>query len=84
MATKHVVYIGPFADGVEIADTGQWATPGESVEVPDEVAGRPPKGKPDSDGYDPGEGLLAQTSSWARPGTKAAKEAPSEETTTDA
>lgn len=72
---KNVVYVGPFADGVEIADTGAWASPGEPVEVPDEVAGRPPKGKPEDEDYDPGEGLLAQTSNWAKAGTKAAKAA---------
>jgi hypothetical protein len=78
---KHVVYVGPFADGVEIADTGQWAHPGEPVEVPDDVAGRPPKGSPDDEGYDAGQGLLAQPANWAKAGTKAAKAATSEEPT---
>jgi hypothetical protein len=78
----NVVYIGPFAEGVEIAETGQWANPGEPVEVPTEVAGRAPKGKPEDEDYDSGEGLLAQPANWAKAGTKAAKaavEATSEE-----
>lgn len=35
------------------------------VDVPDELAGRPPSGVPFDEDYDPGEGLLAQTDSWA-------------------
>lgn len=78
-----VVYIGgsranrsadPDALGdVEIAATGQWATFGEPVDVDADVAGRAPKGD------DPGEGLLAQPDNWAKPTTKAAKAALSEE-----
>jgi hypothetical protein len=51
------------------------AYPGEPVEVPEEIAGRPPSGTPGEEGYDPGAGLLAQTANWAKPRTKAAKEA---------
>lgn len=47
-----------------IAATGQSCPFGETVDVPDEVAGRPPSGTPGTKGYDPGEGLLAQTDVW--------------------
>lgn len=36
----------------------------DDVEVPDELAGRPPSGDPEDDNYDPGEGLLAQVDAW--------------------
>lgn len=71
---KSVRYVGPhralpdepLIDGlrpdVEIAAAGDWrgcwAEAGKAVEVPDEVAGKAPKGA------DPGEGLLAQTGNW--------------------
>ena len=58
MATKTIKYIGPFADGVEIADLGIFAEPGEPFEVDEEVAGYAP------DGDDPGAGLLAQTDNF--------------------
>lgn len=32
-----VTYVGPYADGVEIAATGQVVAPGETVEVPDNL-----------------------------------------------
>lgn len=57
MATKTLLYIGPFAAGVGI-DTGQWFDPGQPVEVDDDIAGRAP------DGDDPGAGLLAQTGNF--------------------
>lgn len=37
---------------------------GAVVEVPAEIAGRPPKGEPGTKSYDPGEGFLAQTDVW--------------------
>ena len=58
MATKTLIYVGPFAAGVYI-DTGQHLLPGEPAEVDAAVAGRAPEGD------DPGEGLLAQASNFA-------------------
>lgn len=58
MATKTLIYVGPFAGGVYI-DTGQHLLPGEPVDVDAAVAGRAPEGD------DPGEGLLAQTGNFA-------------------
>lgn len=60
---KTVTYIGGFADGVGLPD-GQWVAPGESVTVDNELAGRAPKGKPEDEDYDPGEGLLAQVTNF--------------------
>jgi hypothetical protein len=66
---KRVSYVGGH-DEVEIAATGQTCKRGESIEVDDDLAGRPPKGDPlDADGnpnpdYDYGEGLLAQPDNW--------------------
>lgn len=42
---------------------------GQVIEVPAEIAGKPPKGDPDSKTYDPGSGLLAQADVW-EPGPK--------------
>ncbi len=58
MPTK-IVYVGPFADGVEIGATGQWVRPGEDVEVDSDLA----------------DSLLEQKANWSRPTTKAAKAA---------
>lgn len=73
---QEVEYIGPF-DEVEVDGVGL-VHPGEPVQVADEIAGRPPKGhRADGDDYDPGFGLLAQTTNWRRPKRKpAAKKAP--------
>lgn len=57
MATKTLLYIGPFVDGVQI-ETGQWLAPGDPVDVDEDVAGHAP------DGDDPGSGLLAQTGNF--------------------
>lgn len=51
-----IVYIGPFVEGVELED-GQWAEPGEPVEVDSDM----------------GDRLLDQVDNFARPTTKAAK-----------
>lgn len=62
-----IIYIGPSGTGVGTDDDRYWFDPGEPVEVPDELAGRPPRppsGNPDEEDYDPGdegEGLLAQS-----------------------
>ena len=58
MPTK-IVYVGPFADGVEIQATGDWVRPGQEVEVDTELA----------------ESLLEQEANWARPTTKVAQAA---------
>jgi len=58
---KSIVYVGPF-DEVE-TDFGI-ARRGERFDVPDEAAGRAPKGRRWSDIHDPGEGLLAQPDNW--------------------
>lgn len=55
---------GPPFPELEIAATGQVVARGEAVEVSKAVAGRAPKGKPGEEGYDPGEGLLAQVDVW--------------------
>jgi hypothetical protein len=72
-----VKYVGQF-DEVEIAVTGQVCKQGETVDVPDEVAGQPPSTKHEKgdDGKtveveDPGEGLLAQPANWEPAATKA-------------
>ena len=57
MATKTLIYVGPFAAGVGI-DTGQWLEPGDPVEVDEDVAGHAPEGD------DLGAGLLAQTANF--------------------
>lgn len=38
--------------------------PGEVFEVDEQLAGRAPSGTPGEDGYDPGEGLLAQVGNY--------------------
>lgn len=53
-----------------IAATGQAVPYRHQVEVPDELAGRVPTGKPGDEDYDPGEGLLAQTDVWRPVGSK--------------
>lgn len=58
-----VTYVGPFPE-VELYDTGDWVNQGETIDVRDSLAGRPPSGEPGTDDYDPGEGLLAQTANW--------------------
>lgn len=63
MATKTLLYVGPFAAGVGI-DTGQWLEPGDPVDVDEDVAGYPPSGTPGDDDYDPGAGLLAQATNF--------------------
>ena len=84
--TTRVTYIGPMV-AVEIAETGQVVKHGETVAVPDDLAGhapvpgRPAVGEPDSDDYepavpdDPGAGLLAQRDVWAGPRTADAQQA---------
>ncbi len=57
MATKTILYVGPFAGGVQI-ETGQWLERGDPAEVDEAVAGRAPEGD------DPGAGLLAQTGNF--------------------
>ena len=37
MATRKIRYVGPFAEGVEIADTGQWVQQNHQVEVDEDV-----------------------------------------------
>ena len=49
--------------GREVPDVGDVA-PGETLEVPAAVAGRPPAGTPGEDDFDPGAGLLAQVDVW--------------------
>lgn len=79
-----IVYHGVFADGVEIADTGDWAGPGAPIDVPDDLAGHPPvvdehgelvldpeTGLP----VDEGGGLLAQAVNWRRATPKEIKAA---------
>ena len=70
MATK-IVYVGPFPAGAEIADTGHWVTPGDTVEVDDGIAGRPPSGVPGEEHYDAGAGLLAQVANFIPAGSAA-------------
>lgn len=73
MGTTKVVYAGQSVQGVELADTGQFAHLGRPLEVDEDLAGRPPSGTPGEDGFDPGSGLLA--GDFARPGTKRARDA---------
>lgn len=65
MATKTIMYRGPFVEGVQI-ETGQVLRPNEPADVDEAVAGRPP------DGDDPGEGLLAQTGNFVEADMSAA------------
>jgi len=60
-----LVYTGPF-EAVEIptGTSDVIATSGAVVDVDDAVAGRAPKGTPGEDGYDAGEGLLAQADNF--------------------
>lgn len=55
----------------EIDDVGV-CEPGDTIDVPDELAnGTPPSGKPDDLDYHPGtSGLLAQTDVWEKATTK--------------
>jgi hypothetical protein len=60
-----LTYIGPH-DEVEIADVGV-VRRGQSIDVPDDLAGRPPvqlDDGDDGDEIDLGEGLLAQPDNW--------------------
>lgn len=61
MGTVSIVYLGPDPYGVVIADTGQFAHTGHPVPVDSELAER----------------LLEQEGTFAKAGTKAAKEAAS-------
>lgn len=79
-----VVYEGPH-DAVEVPDLAPFVgvdefpdldvvvARGVPTDVPDEVAGRPPKGAPGDEKYDPGEGLLAQDTWSAGPPDKPAR-----------
>lgn len=63
---KQLRYIGFSAQGVEVGE-GDWYgyfPHGEVVEVPDDIAGRPPSGAPGEEKYDPGTGLLAQVGNF--------------------
>ncbi len=74
-----VVYVGPSLDGVEIDGLEVVAEPGVPVDVPDDVAGRVPHGHRADEDYDPGEGLLAQSSNWQpAPTVKVSKPAKSD------
>lgn len=76
MATKiPVEYTGPF-DEVEIATTGLVVKRGETVELYPALAGRAPSGEPGAEGYDPGEGLLAQVDTWRAVKAKAKQSTP--------
>lgn len=68
MATKTIIYQGPFAEGVTI-ETGQHLLPGEPIDVDEAVVGRAPEGD------DPGEGLLAQTGNFVAVTVKGRKPA---------
>ncbi len=85
MPSTAIVYVGPFRcfDGdppVEapavFLSTGQAAQFGVPLDVESALAGRPPSGEPGTEGYDPGEGLLAQSTCWqpAAPAAKTVKE----------
>lgn len=53
---------------------------GTVIDVPDEIAGKPPKGEPGNKTYDPGSGLLAQTDVWETgPKSASVKNDPPEE-----
>jgi hypothetical protein len=56
------VQLAPTEAPQRIAATGQRVEPGEVVEIPDHVAGRPPSGE--GEDRDLGEGLLAQDEKW--------------------
>lgn len=56
-----VIYAGPH-DEVFIDALGIYVARGDTVEVPDDVAGHPPEGD------DLGSGLLAQVRTWHVPG----------------
>lgn len=58
----------------QIAATGQEVDAGGITDVRKEFAGRPPKGDPGDDNYDPGEGLLAQPDNWQPVASKASKD----------
>lgn len=66
-----VRYVGPH-DAIELTfvdDTGRTMVVddvayGDTVEVPAAVAGRAAAGVLGEDGFDPGEGLLAQSDNW--------------------
>lgn len=40
MGTTKIVYTGPHAEGVAIAEAGVWAEPGEPVEIDSDLAER--------------------------------------------
>lgn len=52
------------SDIEEIADLGIDVALGDTVDVPDEIAGRAPSGVRGDEGFDPGSGLLAQSEKW--------------------
>lgn len=57
-----ISYVGPF-DEVEVPGHGV-VKRNASISVPSDVAGHAPVGDPESEDFDPGVGLLAQTSNW--------------------
>jgi len=67
-----LVYRGPSPE-VFIAAAGLTAARDTELDVPDEIAGRAASGEPGAEGYDPGEGLLAQVGVWERAGGRSAK-----------
>lgn len=56
-------YVGPH-DEVEIPSAGVVCKRGETVEVPDSLAGNLESGKPGDDNYQQATGLLAQPDNW--------------------
>lgn len=69
---KFIQYVGSF-DEVEVFGLGAIKR-GDSVECPDDLAGKPPRGDVGDKGYDAGEGLLAQPENW-KPAKSATKKA---------
>jgi len=88
MATK-ITYVGGTPDiTFEVpTDDGRFAVivmeKGDTVEVPDDFAGRAPSGTPGEDDHDLGEGLLAQVANFvpAKAKAKTTVNAPNEEPT---
>lgn len=75
-AVRHIAGV-PLVD-----DDGKALTADEGtvIDVPDEIAGKPPKGEPGNKTYDPGDGLLAQSDVWeAGPKSAPVKNDPPEE-----
>lgn len=60
--------VSPYGD-LDVPLLGRVVAAGEVVEVSAAHAGKAPSGTPDTDGYDPGQGLLAQVDNW-QPATK--------------